>query len=357
MLGAGVERRPTCVQLPRMMVGMKVLARRDPGDGTPVHWTWPQLARAMGFDVAGLSASQIDKRFTTAVERTLRYLIKAGLVEGWETAFRGREPIGILVTLPAGVAQSVGSSRSPRARGEHTEKAHPVCSPGVRAKDPHAGAVEHPRARPGRLPRRPGSPFFSGQSVEAPIGDVPLSRCFNLDLTHGGGRASAPSTRERAQLSTIVAAALARLRSEGVEGGGAASAPELRLLPYEDYVLVLREAVRSNPEAMAELRDANSTRHEQRRELALSIKSEDQLVRSARQLDRTLGAGSALSLILLLPESRQDRQELLKGASPFSLGGYVLAVRRWARSQAKIVREARRESKVQNRRRRMEARA
>ncbi len=108
----GVQRRPTSVQLDRMVDLIGVLARNQPHNGGARHWTWPQLATALGFPVMGMSVQEIEDRYKTRVTRTMGYLVAAGYVNGWEVAYQGREPVGILVGLPAGVAQSVRAAES-----------------------------------------------------------------------------------------------------------------------------------------------------------------------------------------------------------------------------------------------------
>lgn len=128
------ERRPTCVQLDYMEAELRFLARGtvfdtnllshaqarelaeahvERGfDGSFVHATWPQIARGVGFPVMGLGAQQIKDRYGSRVERTMAYLTRAGLVDGWDPVYEGREPVGILVRLPAGVAQLVRAAES-----------------------------------------------------------------------------------------------------------------------------------------------------------------------------------------------------------------------------------------------------
>jgi hypothetical protein len=336
MARTGVQRRPTCVQLERMMKLMGILARVDREGG--FLWTWPKLARAMRFDVAGLGAKEINRRFQTSVERTMRYLVKAGLVDGWEVAYRGREPIGILVALPAGVAQSVRASRSPRARGEHLGGGRPPtvaprCSPGARRGNaPSAEAVGAARARRGLLPGR-GAPFFSPQSVEPSSGglrgggDSSLSGSANLP-DRGGARAErALGTRERAQLSTAVYAALERRWREAGQEGGAAVLEALPALALVDVDIVAREALRLELELGDQLGSV--------RTLAISSLWQERMGIAAAQLDRHArfgkgqpGAAAAMVIDLV----RGDwRDFLAPNSPPRSLGAIAVCLRRVAR--------------------------
>ena len=136
------ERRPTCVQVPYMSRMLRFFDRQGAANaeelrhpharelarahvargfaGTFVHATWPQIARGVGFPVSGMGAKQIAHRYESRVKRTTRYLARAGFVDGptsdgaspWDVVYEGRESVGILVRLPAGVAQLVRAAES-----------------------------------------------------------------------------------------------------------------------------------------------------------------------------------------------------------------------------------------------------
>jgi hypothetical protein len=91
---------------------MQVLGRLEQSEGDAFHTTWPQLAKALGLPVQGLRVQQIKDRYETAVKRSMTYLMEANCVSGWEVAYDGEEPTGILVSLPAGVAQLVRAAES-----------------------------------------------------------------------------------------------------------------------------------------------------------------------------------------------------------------------------------------------------
>jgi hypothetical protein len=116
----GIQRRMTCVQRPycwnlaRTIVCMadkKGLAPNEEGL-LNIDTTWPQLASALGFPTKGMNVSQIADRYETRIKRSMRYLIAAGYVDGWDVKREGREPTGILVRVPAGVAQLVRAAES-----------------------------------------------------------------------------------------------------------------------------------------------------------------------------------------------------------------------------------------------------
>jgi hypothetical protein len=114
-----VQSKPTCTQLEYMgrMIGYLVRVAVDAGEGdgrTFVRTTWPQLAKGVGFPVMGMGVQQIEDRYQSRVVNTMRYLMReeVGLVDGWEPVYEGREPVGILVRLPAGVAQLVRAAES-----------------------------------------------------------------------------------------------------------------------------------------------------------------------------------------------------------------------------------------------------
>lgn len=310
--GARVQRRPTCVQLERMTEMAKVLARQDPLDGSAVHWTWPQLARAVGLPVMGMSVREIKVRFGVQIKRTMRYLMAAGYVTGWEIKYDGREPEGILVALPAGVAQLVRATRY-RARGEHSS---PQTS--VRTRD-HGGA------------------FFSPQSVAPSSPPDPLKGCSAAgEMNSAAVRARArgaqpPSTRDRARQSMEVRAALSRRRAaHGDELGGAvlSALPWLASVPVD---VVAREAMR------LELHHDISLGDELRRDrpvptLAISERWQRRLAAAGRQLDRyaNMGAGEAgAGAAMVIDLVRGDWQEWLP-TPPRSLGAIAVCARRQA---------------------------
>lgn len=300
MRRTGVQRRPTCVQLERMVLLARILSRKDPLDGSPVQWTWPQLAKAVGFPVMGMSTQAIKDRYETAVKRTMTYLVDAGYVTGWEISYEGasREPNGILVSLPAGVAQLVRAARY-RRRGDHPSRNVP-------------GRLTAARQR-----------SFSGAKVCAPPGG--LQGAGDSMAVVGpddcGVRARrALSTHDRARLATDVRAALESLPERGTEEGAISALEAIPWLAEVPPVVLLREALRTNSTAP------------QLRTLAISEKWERRLDVAVAQLGRIYGSPSAGGEQLLrwawggLPDAIAR-----KGRSPFSLGGYAVLLRKRAR--------------------------
>jgi hypothetical protein len=298
MARTGVQRRPTCVQLERMVLLARILSRKDPLDGSPVHWTWPQLAKALGFPVMGMSTQGIKDRHETAVKRTMRYLVGAGYVTGWEVKYDGREPTGILVTLPAGVAQSVRAARY-RRRGEHPSSNASARLTSARSRS------------------------FSGAKVCAPHGGLQGGGNSRAVGVVGGSSASARlalSTRDRARLATDVRAALESRPERSTEQAGRETLEAIPWLAEVPPAVLLREAVRARhdpPEQLATL--------------ALSAKWERRLDTAVRQLCRVYGSSSAGAAELLsfawggVPEAAARH-----GRHPYSLGGYAVLLRKRA---------------------------
>jgi hypothetical protein len=109
MAATGVRRRPTCVQLERMMRTVTILSRKSLFRGGEIETNIPELARLLGLPITGLDADQIAIKWGTAIRNTLAYLQRSGLIEGWRPTPTRR---GILVDLRAGVAQLVRAAES-----------------------------------------------------------------------------------------------------------------------------------------------------------------------------------------------------------------------------------------------------
>ncbi len=85
---------------------------RDAGDGTIViHRSVPQLIRGMGLPT-GPTVRAIQKRWTSQVKRWIRYLEPLGISYETAPAGPGGRGTGILIRIPAGVAQSVRAAES-----------------------------------------------------------------------------------------------------------------------------------------------------------------------------------------------------------------------------------------------------
>lgn len=347
-------RRPTALQLERMDRMLRVLARRARRDGDRQHWTWPQLARACGYDCEGMSIQRIEDRYQTCVCRTLRYLCRARQVAGWAPLYRGREPVGILVLLPQGMADAVSE-----ARPNTTSK-------GPRPSSPPSVRPRHFSPRPaGAAAREPVSlsrgsctdNFFLASRVQATGGlqggVVTSGLSFSQKSTAARARGAArpPGPAERARLQQRMAAALYRhrVRHGPVSGEELLRAvPKLRDQPPD---IVLRALVRADQTAMRLPRRINegslwrpspmTVRHTRGR---LSVKRRDQLLRCAERVERWAAADgrpAGASIALLADVIRGDFSRQL-GRPPRELGGVVVVYRRLVRELARERRARRR---------------
>lgn len=288
---------------------VRILARLAKHDEVQLHTSVPQLAKAMGFDVRGMNVREVKDRYGKQIKLTLGYLEKAGWVANWAASWEGRESDGILVTLAPGAATAARRSssvgRTTRSRGD-------------------AGCT--PREGGGRsLPPGGRSPFFSTESSSPPTTSTVKRRL--LQVPHGGGRAqSALSTRDRAHLSTIVGAALARRLQEVDDEGGAATVEALPWLASVPVDIVAREAARL---------ELAAGRLRLRRGLSLSAKWQRNLEVAAAQIDRHALAGPSSSgkgVALILDLIRGDWRELSpRNSPPRSLGAFAVLTRRLAR--------------------------
>lgn len=379
MLGAGVMRRPTRVQLERMMDLVHVLAQRASPDDRPIHTTWPQLAKAMGFPVAGMTVRAIKDRYGSRIERTMRYLIAAGWVEGWDVAYDGRETIGILVRLApkgcrADVAQlaraplspherppAQGRPRRPRAsrtqrserRAAHTERRDFL---GDKVAPPSGGVRGGPVAQASLILDPPRSDTAVRARGRAP-GRREQAREDRAALLAALEAGEQLGTRERALLSEQVRAALAEwLATDGTEGGGAATVAALPWIAAVPVDLLAREAARVG----VDLLNATAPRRlagpppRVAFSLAISERQQERLVIAARQIERYgLGADRSTVAALVLDlvseclqahDPQRSRRERRPGVSsewlwelgfrsrpPMTLGGIAVALRRQAR--------------------------
>lgn len=224
MRRTGVQRKPTADQLERMQLVLRAFSRRDPLDGTPVLWSYPRIAVAIGLPTDGLKAWQLSKRYATRLKRTLGYLRAAGYVDSCEVAYdEYSRPVGFLVVLPAGVAQLVRATRIRRR--------NPGCPAGSSS----------PASRS----------FSSGQSEDLDRGGYKGGQDYcSLILEsypEGSAREAAQDsreTRERANLSADVAAALQELRQCKALSDGKTAVTTLPWLATVPADILLRESAR-----------------------------------------------------------------------------------------------------------------
>lgn len=206
------QRRPTCVQLDYMERLLRYLARHavtDDHGRTSVRTTWPQLAKGVGFPVNGMGAKQIEDRYGSRVKNTVGYLMRARYVDGWDVVYEGRKPTGILVRLPAGVAQLVGATRYRSDKPPHVPPAR------SRPRGDHAAPMPVVPRGCERADHEPSTSHFSGGKVDGPTGgplrgggDSKAVKSRNPSVTAVGARGRALSTRDRAHLTTKVRVAL-----------------------------------------------------------------------------------------------------------------------------------------------------
>lgn len=197
---------------------IRYLSRVQKRKGDTIDHTVRELAAGVGKPVEGLTTRQIRSLYWTGMRNTLRYLTEWGYVDAREALYEtNREGRCIVITLHAGVAQSVQATRF-RGTGVRVGRGR------VRSKNLAPSCT--PSAGP--LRGRGLLPLCSSERLKA------------------AGRASAPSTRDRAALRASVRAALeteARARgTEDVTGQSVLEAcPELAAAPLE---VVAREAWR-----------------------------------------------------------------------------------------------------------------
>lgn len=141
---------------------IRYLSRCERREGRRIDRTWRQLAAGLGKPVDGLSQRRARELYRGAIRRTIDYLIGWGYIESYETLY---EPNGegrcIVLTLPAGVAQSVQAAvygrtdvrtATARRRASFTPE---VCTPRggtIGGQDSHRlrehrGETERARAR------------------------------------------------------------------------------------------------------------------------------------------------------------------------------------------------------------------
>lgn len=358
MRGAKVSRRPTCVQLPRMWDAWAFLSRKavaDPGllhhpeaerlarghvaddgfTGTFVHTTWPQLAEGVGFPVIGMGAKRIADRYESRLKCTVRYLMAAGRVAGWDVIYEGREPIGILVRVSRR-SSSVGSSSSivrPRTRPRGDCPA-PI-SGASRGRVGGRGAPAPDRFSFGPKVGGPGGNLKEG-------GDSSLSCSLDLSsVTAVGVRERALSVAQRAHLAHRVWVALEIQRS--LFGDREAADGALERLPWLAGVpvdIVAREAARVFMPGL---------------DLRLSRLWQERLEVAAGQIARhgwlgETGPGAAVQMVLWIVAGG-DWTDLLRNGEqarpprPRSLGAVAVCLRRAARRAMRGPRAARRRSR------------
>jgi hypothetical protein len=134
------ERRPQYKQLDWLVLVCLWITAAQTKEGPRFQRTWPQIARALGLDLTGLSTVRaIKDHYENPIKRTLTRLAEMGLVEfqdggkAWQTVYDELgESTGIVVALTsAGVAQSVRTTEfeGVRSRRGVTRMASPSPPP------------------------------------------------------------------------------------------------------------------------------------------------------------------------------------------------------------------------------------
>lgn len=306
-------------QAAHMEAVIRLLARLEAREGYGIHRTWRQLSRGLGWAEKGMTVAEVHNRFKTQLHNTLGYLERIGWIDGWEPIVEGREHTGVMIRVPAGVAQLV------RATGySATRERRPRCSYKA-SQTPQNDPV--PVGDPG-----PDQPFLSGEDC-TPLkglgGNTPTS---GIQREKRGGCARATASR-----LPEPTAALQTWRETVDRGGGRAILADLPWLADVSAAVSARAACRV---WMPSLRD-----------LRLSAQWEARLNTAVEQLDRLDGRGAGVAAILdLVAEDEGGRPDplfldLLRGQKPRrdkdprTLGAVAVVVHRWARRR---VAEARR---------------
>lgn len=285
---------------------LRGLSRLEARTGRTVDVTRRSLMEAAGWAVEGLTVRQAESKFGPQLDRTLRYLTDWGLVEAREALY---EPNGegrcIVVTLHAGVAQSVRASKFSHRR---------------------------PSAAP---PRR----SFSGE-VSGPLqgdiggsGDSSLSRSERRErLPRASARASVDATVSVSLSSVRAALAAARL-SVGLDGAEPTGARLLQAVP----------ALAAAPPSLLARAAWAEAGHQ---DLRLSVAQREQLETAAGQLERAgygvLPAGPAAAAAAIIDLAfggwaefwhvgDQDRgHDRADGKRPATPGALAICARRLA---------------------------
>ena len=109
----GIERSHS-KQLDHMEHVMRYLARIAGREGDSFTRSIPQIAKGLGWPVKGLTVRKIRDRYESQITNTLGYLESAGYVDHVDRDLRRADGrgVGIRISLPAGVAQSVRAAES-----------------------------------------------------------------------------------------------------------------------------------------------------------------------------------------------------------------------------------------------------
>ena len=167
------------------------IIRADPSGGLAIHRSKPQMVRGFaehcGWELFP-TVKQLEHAYGHRVKRLLRLFTRMGWLEGAEAQWEGPQSTGILLRVPAGVAQSVQAAGTvaPRRRG------------GPHAPPPGAsGPPPAPPPRPSAAPAADGEPGPGRASRLGDAGGELRRRLVADDLVQLDGREAVPAAALR----------------------------------------------------------------------------------------------------------------------------------------------------------------
>lgn len=299
--------------------GAIAVEKRNGQTGRRIHRPWGQMFRGVANDLdweLGPTYAENCKRYRNQVARRLDHLVAMGDIERWEPVYDARgESTGILIHVPAGVAQSVQPSlrfRRSRRPGGTSSSARQLARRGLASH----GRLDRPR----ELSNPSGNCGAGGvpSVVNPPRG---TSACVSA---RGGVGSASVDAIERACTPTL-RPALRRLRTALRE----ADRPRR----------VLADACRAGESPVVVALACWELATDGQREPRLSLDWRGQLERSAEQLDRLRGPGEA-ALWLAQRIDGLGNDELIDGRPVRSLAYYAHALKQVARAGRRRARGA-----------------
>jgi hypothetical protein len=295
----------------RWLHGAIAVEKANGQTGRTIHRSWAQMflgvARDLDWHLHG-PRRQIHARYCNQVKRRLDHLVDIGDLEAWEPVYNAnQESTGILLRVPAGVAQSVRPARIPRRfrrPGQVAQSARQLA---------RRGLAERPRARRSAELSSPfGTTSRSGSSVlsSPPAGDERAAA-----LVREAAAACPPRLRgQLRRLTTALVGWPRRPRGVLAAAAGHGASP----------VVV----------ALAAWELATDGRPPQ-----LSAAWRTQLERSAQQFDRLHGPGRAALWLAQRIDGLGD-DELIEERSVRSLAYYAHQLKQTARADRRARRRA-----------------
>jgi len=287
-----------------------------------VDRTWKQLAAGLGYDVSGMNQRQARVRYRSRIERTIGYLTAWGLLDGRTTLWEGEaghsEGRCIVVSVPAGVAQSVEAS--PPRRMAHT-------APGGPPRRPHATSLapsSDPDPSKNFCPRNVGTPpreRRTATNVRRNLVVSPIQQRGNGGASArvpGDAREAAGAHAARRRRLVKASAAASLVSAPGIEreglGAALASLPALVELETEPAARLLHRLIL--PEVPPRL----------------SAKRQAQLEAAARRIDHYSSRRGAwiVHAVMILQTWRAGEMCWHVSEPPRSLGALAVELRRLA---------------------------